>query len=71
MTCSETHAAITLKEIRRSVQADSALFGERLKPWLGLRPSMFKPVSPGVNEPRTKLSYTPRPCSTQWNDNTG
>ncbi len=30
--------------------------GERLKPWLGLRPSMFKPVAPGVNEPRTKLS---------------
>ena len=31
-------------------------FGERLKPWLGLRPSMFKPVAPGVTEPRTKLS---------------
>ena len=30
--------------------------GERLKPWLGLRPSMFKPVAPGVTEPRTKLS---------------
>ncbi len=30
--------------------------GERLKPWLSLRPSMFKPVAPGVNEPRTKLS---------------
>ncbi|MSR09052.1 MAG: acetyl-CoA C-acetyltransferase [Gammaproteobacteria bacterium] len=30
--------------------------GERLKPWLGLRPSMFKPVAPGVIEPRTKLS---------------
>jgi len=31
-------------------------FGERVKPWLGLRPSMFKPVAPGVTEPRTKLS---------------
>lgn len=30
--------------------------GERLKPWLSLRPSMFKPVAPDVNEPRTKLS---------------
>ncbi len=31
-------------------------FGERLGPWLGLRPGMFKPVAPGVTEPRTKLS---------------
>ncbi len=31
-------------------------FGDRLRPWLGLRPSMFKPVVPGVTEPRTKLS---------------
>ena len=31
-------------------------FGEKFKPWLGLRPSMFKPVAPGVMEPRTKLS---------------
>ena len=31
-------------------------FGERVKPWLGLRPAMFKPVAPGVTEPRTKLS---------------
>jgi acetyl-CoA C-acetyltransferase len=30
--------------------------GERLKPWLGLRPSFFKPVAPSVNEPRTGLS---------------
>ena len=30
MTSAETHAANTLKEIRRSVMADSALFGERL-----------------------------------------
>jgi len=28
----------------------------KLKPWLGLRPSMFKPSFPGVGEPRTGLS---------------
>jgi acetyl-CoA C-acetyltransferase len=31
-------------------------FGARLKPWLRLRPSMLKPVLPGVVEPRTGLS---------------
>jgi acetyl-CoA C-acetyltransferase len=30
--------------------------GERLSPWLRLRPRHFKPVTPGVVEPRTKLS---------------
>lgn len=30
--------------------------GERLKPWLKLRPRHFKPKLPGVTEPRTKLS---------------
>ena len=30
--------------------------GAKLKPWLGLRPSMFKPSFPGVGEPRTGLS---------------
>jgi acetyl-CoA C-acetyltransferase len=30
--------------------------GARLKPWLGLRPKNFKPVLPGVTEPRTGLS---------------
>lgn len=30
--------------------------GERLKPWLGLRPRHFKPQLPGVEEPRTGLS---------------
>ena len=29
---------------------------QRLKPWLGLRPRHFKPVTPGVVEPRTGLS---------------
>ncbi len=30
--------------------------GAKLKPWLGLRPRFFKPVSLGVTEPRTGLS---------------
>jgi acetyl-CoA C-acetyltransferase len=30
--------------------------GERVSPWLGLRPGHFKPVAPGVLEPRTGLS---------------
>ena len=30
--------------------------GEKIKPWLGLRPRHFKPVFPGVVEPRTKRS---------------
>ena len=30
--------------------------GERIKPWFGLRPRHFKPVLPGVEEPRTGLS---------------
>ncbi|MEE4185071.1 MAG: acetyl-CoA C-acetyltransferase [Gammaproteobacteria bacterium] len=30
--------------------------GQKLLPWLGLRPSFFKPVLPGVVEPRTGLS---------------
>ncbi len=43
--------------------------GGRLKPWLGLRPSMFKPVAPGVNEPRTKLSMgqSTEITAKQWN----
>jgi acetyl-CoA C-acetyltransferase len=31
-------------------------FGQRLRPWLGLRPRHFRPVLPGVVEPRTGLS---------------
>src|SRR5262245_2451860 len=31
-------------------------FWQRLKPWFGLRPRHFKPVTPGVVEPRTGLS---------------
>jgi acetyl-CoA C-acetyltransferase len=30
--------------------------GQRLAPWLGLRPRHFKPVLPGIAEPRTGLS---------------
>lgn len=30
--------------------------GQRIKPWFGLRPRHFKPVLPGVEEPRTGLS---------------
>ncbi|MEO0996232.1 MAG: acetyl-CoA C-acetyltransferase, partial [Pseudomonadota bacterium] len=30
--------------------------GERIRPWLSLRPRHFKPQLPGVEEPRTKLS---------------
>jgi acetyl-CoA C-acetyltransferase len=31
-------------------------FGQRLAPWLSLRPRHFKPILPGVVEPRTGLS---------------
>ena len=31
-------------------------FGDRIKPWLRLRPKHFAPQFPGVNEPRTGLS---------------
>jgi acetyl-CoA C-acetyltransferase len=31
-------------------------FMEKLSPWFGLRPSHFKPQTPGVTEPRTGLS---------------
>jgi len=30
--------------------------GERVSPWFGLRPNNFRPVLPGVTEPRTGLS---------------
>jgi len=38
----------------RSFRARS--FGERIKPWFDLRPRHFKPVLPGVSEPRTGMS---------------
>ncbi len=45
----------------RSHRAKSA--GARIAPWLGLRPRHFKPVLPGVTEPRTGLSMGE---STEW-----
>ncbi len=38
----------------KSYRARSTM--DRIKPWLGLRPRHFKPVAPGVVEPRTGLS---------------
>ncbi len=46
----DAYAALLLESSR------GRSFGARVKPWLGLRPSMFKPVAPGVTEPRTGLS---------------
>ena len=43
----------------RAIVLESArgrTLGQRLKPWLRVRPHHFKPVAPGVVEPRTKLS---------------
>jgi acetyl-CoA C-acetyltransferase len=59
----DAYASLVLASTRgRSV-------GGRLKPWLKLRPSMFKPVAPGVNEPRTKLSMgqSTEITAKQWN----
>ncbi len=42
------------KLLLRSARGHS--LGERIKPWLGLKPGYLKPLLPGVNEPRTGLS---------------
>jgi acetyl-CoA C-acetyltransferase len=50
---------IVYPEAYRTLLLESArgrTLGERLKPWLKLRPSHFKPVFPAVIEPRTGLS---------------
>jgi len=50
---------IVYPDAYRSLLMESArgrTFGQKLKPWLGLRPRHFKPVFPGVIEPRTNLS---------------
>ena len=50
---------IVYPEAYRSILLESARgrsFGQRIKPWLRLRPKNFKPVFPDVMEPRTKLS---------------
>ncbi|MGH8765742.1 MAG: acetyl-CoA C-acyltransferase, partial [Burkholderiales bacterium] len=36
--------------------ARARTLGQRLAPWLGLRPHHFKPLTPGVAEPRTGMS---------------
>jgi acetyl-CoA C-acetyltransferase len=54
------------KLLLRSARGKS--LGERLSPWLGLRPRHFKPSLPGVVEPRTGLSMG-QSCEqmvTQW-----
>jgi acetyl-CoA C-acetyltransferase len=47
---SEEYRALLLESAR------GRTFVQRVKPWLRLRPRHFKPVFPGVVEPRTKLS---------------
>jgi len=43
--------------------------GQKLTPWLGLRPRHFKPEFPGVTEPRTGLSMgqSTEQTARQWN----
>jgi acetyl-CoA C-acetyltransferase len=50
---------IVYPDAYRSILLESSAarsLGERLRPWLRLRPRHFRPVVPGVIEPRTKLS---------------
>jgi acetyl-CoA C-acetyltransferase len=50
---------IVYPEAYRAILLESARgrsLGQKLKPWLKLRPRHFKPAFPGVVEPRTKLS---------------
>jgi acetyl-CoA C-acetyltransferase len=58
-TDSISDVPLVYAEAYRELLLESArgrTFGARLKPWLRLRPKHFKPVFPGVIEPRTKLS---------------
>ncbi|HLF12804.1 MAG TPA: acetyl-CoA C-acetyltransferase [Gammaproteobacteria bacterium] len=58
-TDSISNLPIVYPDAYREILLDSARgrsFGERVKPWLRLRPRHFKPVLPAVIEPRTKLS---------------
>jgi acetyl-CoA C-acetyltransferase len=58
-TDSISDVPIVYPEAYRTMLLESArgkTFGARAKPWLKLRPKHFKPVFPGVIEPRTKLS---------------
>lgn len=52
-------APIVFSDSFRSILFDAyrgRSFAQRMLPWLRLRPSHFKPVFPGVTEPRTNLS---------------
>jgi acetyl-CoA C-acetyltransferase len=58
-TDSISDVPLVYPEAYRTLLLESARgrsFGARIKPWLGLRPKHFKPVFPGVIEPRTGLS---------------
>lgn len=58
-TDSISDVPIVYSEAYRTLLLESSrgrTLGARLAPWLKLRPKHFKPVLPGVVEPRTKLS---------------
>ena len=54
-----SNVPIVYPDAYRTILLESArgrTLGQKLKPWLALRPRHFKPEFPGVIEPRTKLS---------------
>ena len=58
-TDSISDVPIVYPEAYRTILMESALgrtLGQKIKPWLALRPRHFKPEFPGVIEPRTSLS---------------
>jgi acetyl-CoA C-acetyltransferase len=58
-TDSISDAPIVYPDSYRSIMMDvfrARTLAERILPWFRLRPAHFKPVLPGVNEPRTGLS---------------
>src|SRR5690606_239192 len=58
-TDSISDVPVVYPEAYRTLLLESARgrsFAERVGPWLKLRPRHFKPVLPGVIEPRTNLS---------------
>ena len=58
-TDSISDVPIVYPEAYRAILMESARgrsLGQKIKPWLALRPRHFKPEFPGVIEPRTKLS---------------
>jgi acetyl-CoA C-acetyltransferase len=70
-TDSISDAPIVYPDAYRAILMEShrgRTFGEKLKPWLRLRPRHFRPEFPGVVEPRTHLSmgqHTERTAK-QW-----